>query len=180
MFVKRTLLFLLTAMLVFAQTDRGLINGTVTDSSGAAVPEANVVATNRATNITLTTQTTSSGDFTIAAMPVGTYNLRIEKQGFKAAVRSDVIISAGGSITVNAQLEVGAVSESVQVAATLDLLQTSTAKVSTAVSNRMVDELPLVVGGAMRGIFDLALITPESNAGSRDDDFNLGGGQGGG
>src|SRR5688572_11547207 len=129
MFVKRILLFsLLTAAIAFAQTDRGLINGTVTDSSGAAVPEANVVATNKATNITFTAQTTSSGDFTIPAMPVGTYNLRVEKQGFKAAVRSDIIISAGGTITVNAQLEVGAVSESVQVAATLDMLQTSTAK----------------------------------------------------
>jgi hypothetical protein len=66
----------------------------------------------------------------------------------------------------------------VQVAASLELLQTTTAKVSTAVSNKMVDELPLVVGGAMRGAFDLALITPEANM-PADDDFNVGGGQGG-
>ncbi|MCS7026543.1 MAG: carboxypeptidase regulatory-like domain-containing protein [Bryobacteraceae bacterium] len=161
-----------------AQSDRGVINGMVTDSSGAAVPEARVTATNVATNVAFSTTTTTSGDFTIPALPAGTYQLRIERAGFKTAIRNDVVLTAGGSVTVNAQLEVGAVTESVQVAATLDLLQTSTAKVSTAVTNKMIDELPLVVGGAMRGIFDLALITPEANQPS-DDGFNVGGGQGG-
>lgn len=163
---------------VFGQTDRGVINGTVTDSTGAAVPEARVVATNAATNVAFTTQTTSTGDFTIPALPVGTYQLRIEKQGFKAAVRNDVVITAGGTATINATLEVGAVSESIEVAASIELLQTTTAKLTTAVSNKMVDELPLVVGGAMRGAFDLALITPEANQ-PDDANFNVGGGQGG-
>ncbi len=163
---------------VFAQTDRGLISGTVQDTSGASVPGAKVTATSTATNVAFSTETTSSGDFTIPSMPAGAYQLRIEKQGFKAAVRSEVIVSAGGAVTVNAVLEVGAVSESVQVAATLDLLQTTTAKVSTAVSNKLVDELPLVVGGAMRGAFSLAVITPEANS-PEDKGFNIGGGQGG-
>ena len=163
--------------LAFAQTDRGIINGTITDSSGASVPEVRVAATNTATGITFATKTTSSGDFAIPALRVGQYQLRAEKQGFKAAVRADVIVTAGGTATINVQLEVGAVTESIQVAATLDLLQTSTAKVSTAVSNKMVDELPLVVGGGMRGAFDLALITPEANQPS-DGTFNVGGGQG--
>lgn len=166
------------AVLVFAQTDRGIITGTITDSTGASVPEGRVVATNTATNVTHATQTTSSGDYTVPALPVGTYQLRVEKQGFKAAVRSDIIVTAGSTVTVNAQLEVGAVTESVQVAATLELLQTATAKVASGVSNKMVDELPLVVGGAMRGAFDLALITPEANQ-PGDDTFNVGGGQGG-
>ncbi len=167
------------AVVAFAQTDRGIINGTVTDPTGAAVQEARVVATSTATNIAFATLTTSSGDFTIPTLPVGTYQVRIEKQGFKAAVRGEVIVTSGGTITVNAQLEVGAVTESVQVAATLELLQTATAKVTTSVSNRMVDELPLVVGGAMRGAFDLALTAPEANQ-PGDDSFNIGGGQAGG
>jgi hypothetical protein len=172
------LALLLFSFAAFAQTDRGIINGTVTDSSGAAVPDVRVTATNTATNVTVATQSTSSGDFTIPALPVGAYTVRLERQGFKAAVRSGVLLTAGSTATVNATLEVGAVSESVQVAATLELLQTSTAKVSTAVSNRLVDELPLVVGGAMRGAFDLALITPEAQQ-PNDDNFNVGGGQGG-
>ena len=170
--------FLLGSVLL-AQTDRGIINGTVTDSTGAAVPDARVTATHTATNISSATETTSTGDFTIPSLPVGTYTLRVEKQGFKAAVRSDLIIAAGSTVTVNAQLEVGAVTEYVQVSATLELLQTSNANVSAAVSNRMVDELPLVVGGAMRGAFDLALITPQANQ-PGDDSFNVGGGQAGG
>lgn len=176
--IRKLSLFLCAAGIVFAQTDRGIINGTVTDSTGAAVPGARVAATNTATNVGFSTETTSSGDFTIPALPVGTYQVRIERQGFKAAVRNEVIVTAGATITFNAQLEVGAVTESVQVTASLDLLQTSTAKVSTAVSNRLVDELPLVVGGAMRGAFDLALITAEANQ-PNDDNFNVGGGQGG-
>ncbi|MEX2261075.1 MAG: TonB-dependent receptor [Bryobacteraceae bacterium] len=176
--IYRVAVFCGAVALAFGQTDRGIINGTVTDSTGAAVPDARIAATNTATNVAFTTQSTSSGDFTIPTLPVGTYQLRVERQGFKAAIRSDVVVSAGSTVTVNAQLEVGAVTESVQVSATLDLLQTTTAKVSTSVSNKMVDELPLVVGGAMRGAFDLALITPEVNQ-PGDDTFNVGGGQGG-
>ena len=120
--------------LALAQADRGIINGTITDSTGASVPEARVSATNAATGVAFATKSTSSGDFSIPALPVGLYQLRAEKTGFKAAVRADVIVSAGGTVTINVQLEVGAVTESVSVAATLELLQTSTAKVSTAVS----------------------------------------------
>ncbi len=177
----RLITFLLLSAFVpvaLAQSDRGVITGTVTDSSSAAVPGAKVAVRNVATNVGSSTETTSSGDFTIPALPVGTYELRVEKQGFKTSVRSEVIVNAGATVAVNAMLEVGAVSESVQVAATLELLQTSTAKVTTAVSNKMVDELPLVVGGAMRGAFDLALITPQVNQ-PNDDNLNIGGGQGG-
>ncbi|MEZ5354447.1 MAG: carboxypeptidase regulatory-like domain-containing protein [Bryobacteraceae bacterium] len=180
----RTILVSLFAALaalspVLAQTDRGIITGTVTDSTGASVPQCRIAATNNATGVAFATESTGTGDYTIPNLPTGTYTVRVEQQGFKAAVRSDVIVSAGSSVTINAQLEVGAVTESVQVAATLELLQASTAKVSTAVSNKMVDELPLVVGGAMRGAFDLALITPQANQ-PGDDTFNVGGGQAGG
>jgi len=178
MSIKKLIVISLLAACALAQTDRAIVTGTVTDSSGAAIPGAKVTARNVATNVGASTETTSSGDFAIPALPVGTYEVRIEKQGFKAAVRSEVILNSGASVSVNATLEVGAVSESVQVAATLELLQTSTAKVTTAVSNKLVDELPLVVGGAMRGAFDLALITPQVNQ-PNDDNLNIGGGQGG-
>ncbi|MCL5744102.1 MAG: carboxypeptidase-like regulatory domain-containing protein, partial [Acidobacteria bacterium] len=161
-----------------AQTERGIISGSVTDSSGAAVPAARVVATNNATNVTFTARTTGTGNFAIPNLPVGTYDFRVERDGFKSALRNGIVVSAGGTATINAQLEVGAVTESVQVTGTLEQLQTTTAKLTTAVSNRMVDELPLVVGGAMRGAFDLALIVPQADQ-PGDDTFNVGGGQAG-
>jgi hypothetical protein len=170
------------AAICFAQTDRGIINGTITDSSGAGIPGATVAVTNVATGVGFGTESTSTGDFTVPNLPVGTYSLRVTRDGFKAAVRNDILVTAGGTVTANVLMELGAVTETVQVAATAELLQTSTAKVSTAVANKMVDELPLVVGGAMRGAFDLALITPEANqpaaADTLNDNFNIGGGQG--
>src|SRR5262245_44976360 len=115
-FIQLALVSLLSG-LCFAQTDRGIVNGTVVDSTAGAIPGARVTVTHRGTNVTSATETTSTGDFTIPALPVGTYQLRVEKQGFKSAVRSDFVVNAGGTVTINATLEVGAVSESVQVAA---------------------------------------------------------------
>jgi hypothetical protein len=103
------------SVLVLAQTESGVINGTVSDTSGAAVPGARVMATNANTNVVSVTDTASFGGFTITAVPVGTYSVRVEKQGFKAAVRNDVIVTAGNTITLNVRLEVGSVTESIVV-----------------------------------------------------------------
>jgi hypothetical protein len=171
-----------------AQTDRGTISGTVTDPSGAAVPEAKVTAVHTATNSTFNTVSTSTGDFTIPSLPVGDYTVRVEQQGFKASVTSGITITAGATARVVATLDVGTVSESVEVTASAAQLQTEDARTSTAVSNKLVDELPLVVGGAMRSAFDLASIAPQANrpqgtpvSGNESDKaFAIGGGQAGG
>ena len=167
----------------FAQSDRGIVSGSVRDSSGAAIPEANVTATQTATNTAFSTVTTSTGDFTIPAVPPGAYTLKIEKQGFKTFAGTGYVITAGGTTDVHAVLEVGAVTESIQVTASAAAVQTENAKTATQVSNKLVDELPLVVGGAMRNAFDLALVTPQANKTRGVDDdkaFNIGGGQAGG
>lgn len=166
------------ACFMCAQTDRAILTGTVADASGAAIGGAQVTVTHSATNVNSASQTNDTGNFTVPALPVGTYSVRIEKAGFKAAVRTGLILGSGATATLNVTLELGQVSESIQVEATLDQLQTSTAKVATAVTSKMVDELPLVVGGAMRGVFDLATITPEANE-PEDKGFNVGGAQGG-
>ena len=108
-----------------------------------------ITVTNNATGVGFATQSTSSGDFTVPNLPVGTYSMRVVRDGFKAAIRNDIVVTAGGTVTANVLMELGAVTETIQVAASLELLQTSTAKVSSAVANKMVDELPLVVGGAI-------------------------------
>ena len=71
------------AIVTLAQTDRGVITGTVKDTSGAVVPNAQITATELGTNATYKTRTTTSGDFTVPSLPVGSYQVRVENTGFK-------------------------------------------------------------------------------------------------
>ena len=146
------------------------------------MPDAKIAAVNVETNVAIKTVSNETGNFTIPALPAGSYRLSVEREGFKSFVRTGILVAAGSDVRVDAALEVGAVSESVQVSGTAEQLQTANANVTSEVSNRLVDDLPLVVGGAMRSAFDLALITPEarqdaSAAVGSDNAFALGGGQ---
>ena len=113
-------------------------------------------AINVDTNVAFATQSTGSGNFTIPALPVGAYRVVAIRDGFKSFTRSGVVISAGGEVRVDIVLELGAVAESVLVTSTAEQLQTNNARITTQVDKRMVDELPLVVSGAMRNAIDLA------------------------
>ena len=175
-------LMLVCTAIAWAQSDRGSITGTVTDSTGGIVPDAAVTATNTATNVVSRTVTNDTGVYAIPALVPGLYKVRVEKNGFKAAEQVQVVLAASSTVRVDVGLQVGEVSESVEVSSSLAQLQTDSAKISTSVSNKMVDELPLVVGGAMRSPFDLALASPEGKqvAGTgapTDEAFALGGGQ---
>jgi hypothetical protein len=104
--------------------------------------------------------------------------LRVAQQGFKTHTLTNIIVPAGGTVRADVRMEIGQVTESIEVTGALAQLQTENSKISTQVATKMVDELPLVVGGAMRGVFDLALITPEANE-PEDKGFMVGGAQGG-
>jgi L-alanine-DL-glutamate epimerase-like enolase superfamily enzyme len=108
---------------LLAQGDRGVITGTVKDSSGAVMPGAQVTAIHSATNVSYKANTTASGDFTVPSLPVGAYQVRIECQGFKTNVRENVMLTAGGTLRVDAQLEVGAMQQTVEVTANAQMLQ---------------------------------------------------------
>src|SRR5690349_20970418 len=167
-------LFLFSAAL-WGQTERGNITGTVSDSSGAAVPGATVTITNLATNQTVTVTSTSAGDYNGPSLPPGDYRLEFSATGFKKTVRDNVVLTAASTVRVDGRLEVGQVNETVEVTAGVAQIQTENSKITTAVQNKLVDELPLVVGGALRSPFDLVSITPESKGGGQT--LSLGGGQ---
>src|SRR6202011_765171 len=78
----------LSGAVLFAQSERGTITGTVADSTGAVVPKARVVVTNLATKLVSESQTNDAGDYTAASLPVGPYEVRVEKQGFRPVVNS--------------------------------------------------------------------------------------------
>jgi hypothetical protein len=171
--------FVLTASGLLAQGDRGIITGTVKDSTGAVVPGARVTAIQPATNSSYKASTTAAGDFTVPDLPVGNYQLRVEATGFKTEVANDIVVQAGATVRLDLQLELGATQQTVEVGASAQTLQVDTARVSTEVSNRLVDDLPILVNGAVRSPFDLATTTAEV-AGSGDTNLRIGGGRIGG
>ena len=129
----------------FGQSDRGTLTGTVKDSTGAVIPGASVTATHVATNVTSSTITTDNGLYSIPALPAGIYKVRVELSGFKAWEQSQIVLAASTTVRADATLEIGQITESVEVRASSVSLQTENAKISSQVSNKMVDELPLVV-----------------------------------
>lgn len=171
------LLLLLTAGLVLSQSERGTISGSVKDPTGAVVVGAKVTVTNTATNVASALTTNETGDYLAPGLQVGTYNVRIEKEGFRPSQVSGLILNAGGAVRADASLEVGATTTAVEVQASALQIATENAKTSVAVTNKMVDELPLVVSGTLRSPFDLASLTPESKNLGGDNGFMLGGGQ---
>src|SRR5258706_636599 len=160
---------------LLAQTDRGVITGTVKDATGAVVPGAKVTAVYLDTRTDYKTTTTASGDFTVPSLPVGTYRLRIEGQGFKTYIRDNVVLATGATLRIDAELELGTTQQTVVVNENVQMLQSESARVATQVGSKLVDELPLVVGGTMRGVFDLALVTGDVG-GTDINNLRIGGG----
>ena len=166
---------LLVSAALFAQSERGNITGVVTDSSGAVVPNVSVTITNTATNVPERVVTTSAGEYNAANLVPGLYRIEVSASGFKRFSVAGVTLTAGSTARADARLEIGAVGESVQVQASAVQLQTENSKVSTAVQSVMVDELPLVVGGAMRSPYDLVATAAESKGSGTT--LSLGGGE---
>jgi len=173
---------IIVLMLVFntvgwTQGDRGTITGTVTDQTGAVVPDAKINVVNVANNAERITEASGTGDYTIPALQAGKYRVEMEAKGFKTLVRNEIVVTPGSTVRVDGSLTVGEVSDTVEVSAQAPLLQTDNAKISTAVTQKFVNELPLVVGGQLRSPLDLALITPEAKS---QGNLQFGGGQEGG
>ncbi len=163
------------AFSLFAQGDRGTITGTVTDSAGAPMPNVVVNITNTATNTLVRVTTTGTGEYNVASLQPGSYRVEIVAPGFKRYVQAGIEAAAGTSVRLDAKLEIGQVTESVEVRAQSVQLQTENAKVTSSVENKLIDELPLVVGGAMRSPFDLVTMIPQARGSGNS--LMIGGGQ---
>jgi len=161
----------------FAQSERGNITGVVQDTTRAAIPGVSVKVINTATNATTDVVSSASGAYSAANLPPGPYRIEASLTGFQSAHVDGIRLTAGGTARVDVTLNLGAISESVTVVANSPLLQTEDAKISTNISNELIDQLPLVVGGAMRSVFDLVATVPESKGSGTN--VVLGGGQGG-
>ncbi|HZT31622.1 MAG TPA: carboxypeptidase-like regulatory domain-containing protein [Bryobacteraceae bacterium] len=134
----------LAAGLLFAQGERATISGTVMDSTGAVVPQVNITVRNEATNILNKAESNATGLYVVPALPPGTYELTAEKQGFRTFKISGIPLSVGLTATVDVKLEVGQVSEAVQVVASAVQLEAQTSGMGETVGTRAVTELPLL------------------------------------
>src|SRR6516164_9682133 len=132
------------------------LTGVVTDASGAAVPNAKVAVTNKATGVSLNTQTDTAGAYLFPFLPIGVYDLEVTASGFQKAVVTDLALPVATSVTRNVQLKIGETSVSVEITADAVILDTSTNSMGQVISDKYVQEIPL--NG--RHFTDLSLLTP--------------------
>src|SRR5499426_37299 len=150
------LVFAVNGSIALAQTPTATVTGQARDASGAAIPGVRVSARNVQTNIERSAVTSESGDYTIPLLNIGEYRVSVEKQGFKKAVQTGLTLQVDQKARLDFTLEVGQVSESVEIAAVTSLIQTDSASVGTVIDNRRVLELPL----NSREFYTLALAAP--------------------
>jgi len=143
---RLTLLFfvVLAVPTVIAQTFRGTILGTITDSSGAVVPGAKVTVRQVATGLARTTEATSDGSYSVPELPIGTYTVTVAAAGFQTSVTRDVIVDVATERRVDAQLRAGQVSETVEVSGeTLPLVETTSAELGGTLTTKAIENLPV-------------------------------------
>jgi hypothetical protein len=126
-----------------AQTIRGTLTGTVTDSTGAIVPGATVTATNNSTGISDSTASNAQGTYTFPLVSPGTYQLAVELQGFKRYVRDGVVVEVAQTTRVDVSLQIGAVSESILVTGTSPLVRSTTSELGQVIPMKTIQALPL-------------------------------------
>ncbi len=126
-----------------AQTTNGSIYGSILDSSGAAVPKANVNASNDKTGVSLNTVSNESGVYIFPSLLPGEYKVSAEAGGFRKAVTASIVLDVGARISVDLKLEVGTASETVTVESTSSPLEAVNSSVSNVVSLQKVQDLPL-------------------------------------
>lgn len=140
-FVRLSLMFMLGPGLL-AQT-QGEITGIVRDSSGAVVPGATVSVTNPATNFTRTALSNEAGVYNFPLLPPGKYNIKVEMPGFRTVTRNDVELQVQQSARLDFTVEVGAVTEVVEVFGSSALIASENATVGTVIENKRIVDLPL-------------------------------------
>ena len=129
-----------------AQVLYGSLVGTVNDPSGAAVPNAQVTATNKATGIQRQTTTNDAGGYTFAAVTPGDYEVKITKEGFRTGTDASVSVTSNNTTRIDMALQVGSVNEAINVEAAAAALQTDTATVRSEMQSRDLVNLPVPVG----------------------------------
>lgn len=146
----------LTTIPIFSQAISGDLVGTVTDPTGAAVPNATVTATNTGTGVKTSGVTNAGGQYRLSNLPPGTYDLSAAATGFSTATLKNVPVELNKVATANITLQVGQVSESVNVTEAPPLIDTTTAQIQNTFNTKATEDLPSASIGA--GVLNLSLL----------------------
>ena len=143
-----SLCLLVSAAVVLAQSDRGTITGTVADPAGAVVANAPIEAKNTGTGAVFEAASSETGNYTLAQLPVGNYEISVAVAGFKKYVRQNITVGVAQTVRVDIALEVGSAAESVTVTEQTSLLKTESGELShTVEAQRLIDLGLLGIGG---------------------------------
>ena len=146
MYIRRVVVILtvlLLPVLVFSQSSDAVLVGIVQDSTGAALPESSVTAVNTATGVSRQVAANESGAWQIGPLVPGTYELRISRTGFKTAVRTGVVLQTGATLKIDVALDLGDVSERIEVTAAAPMLQTQEASVGGVITTQQLERIPV-------------------------------------
>lgn len=178
---------LLLGAFAYGQSNTGGIQGTITDASGAVVPNATVTGRNMDTGVVSSTVSTDAGLYSLPGLPPGRYAIAVEAPGLKKYIREGVTVPTGTIVSLDVQMQVGAASENVTVVGDAAQLETATSDLGSTVQTSLVSNLPLEVSGTIRNPVQFITLTPgfvggvDNNPGSNSsDDFKVNGGQEGG
>jgi hypothetical protein len=163
--LRLLILLAVVSFAAFAQT--ATILGTVTDNTGAVVPNATVTITNTATQVQRVLQTNSAGSYNAPDLLIGPYSLKIETKGFKTYDRTGIVLKSNDTVRMDAVMQVGELTESVTIAADAIQVQSDTSEVSDTINERQVAQL------AVNGRHIAALAILGTGASSDLPDFNL-------
>src|SRR6185369_8131392 len=142
--------------LALAQTTSSRISGNITDPQGAAVPSASITILNPVTGQSFTTVTNAAGEYVVPSVPAATYQITVTAPGFRTTVLNDIKVDTAVPATVNAKLEVGTLSETIQVSAAAEVIQSTSATVSSTLVGRQLSELTTTT----RNLLELVLTQP--------------------
>src|SRR6266567_8222979 len=140
----RLTLLLFIAVAAFAQSDRGTITGTVSDPVGAVIANAAIEVRSVATGAVYPGASSGTGNYTIAQLPAGAYELTVTVAGFKKFVRTNLEVQVAGTLRVDPKLELGSASESVTVTEAASLIKTEGGEVSHNIATSSMDDLPIL------------------------------------
>ncbi len=160
--VLTSLLALLLLPCLQAQTNEGILTGTVVDQTGGAVEGAQITARNESTGNTLTTVTGPGGGFRFPSIPIGLYDVTSTQTGFSSAIQTGVNVSISTTTSINMTMQVGKAEQTVTVQADATTIQTQSSDIGTVITAKQQVELPLALGGvgALRSPEAFAFLAP--------------------